>query len=118
MLAVCGIFSEYPLVSEWFLVPPLLNIATMKKYAVLLASVLTAFSLSPSVLAEVGITDNCQEEVQELEDEIERDKDDYTAEARRKAKANLAQAKTNRANPAKCRENLRDARQDLRDGKK
>ena len=90
----------------------------MKKAAALVLSalVMTGFTLSAS--AEVGITDKCQEEVKELERKIDNNKDDYTSESRRKARASLAAAKTNRANPAKCRENLRDARQDLRDGKK
>jgi RNA processing factor Prp31 len=70
-----------------------------------------------SATADVGVTDRCQEEVRELEDKIRDNKDDYTAESRRKAQAQLAAAKTNRANPAKCRENLRDSRQELRDGK-
>jgi hypothetical protein len=90
----------------------------MKKSAALVLSALFALGLSLSVTADVGVTDKCQEEVKELEDKIDKNKDDYTSEARRKAKANLAAARTNRANPAKCRENLRDARQDLRDGKK
>lgn len=90
----------------------------MKNNSGRVLSTIIAFSLSLPALAEVGITDKCQEEVKELEDRIDKHKDDYTSEARRKAKANLAAAKTNRANPAKCRENLRDARQDLRDGKK
>ena len=90
----------------------------MKKCAAFVLSALFTLGSSLSLMADVGITDKCQEEVKELEDKIEKNKDDYTSEARAKAKANLAAAKTNRANPAKCRENLRDARQDLRDGKK
>ncbi len=90
----------------------------MKRTAAFVLAVLVALACSHSVSAEVGITDKCQEEVKELEDKIEKNKDDYSSEARRKARANLAAAKTNRANPAKCRENLRDARQELRDGKK
>ena len=31
--------------------------------------------------AEVGVTDNCQEDIEKLKDEMERDKDDYTAAA-------------------------------------
>ena len=75
-------------------------------------------NFAPLAKADVGITDKCREEVRELEKKIDKNKDDYTSEARRKARASLAAAKTNRANPAKCRENLRDARQDLRDGEK
>lgn len=90
----------------------------MKNYAAILCSALFVIGYSLTLSADVGITDKCQEEVRELEDKIDANKDDYTSEARRKARANLAAAKTNRANPAKCRENLRDARQDLREGKK
>ena len=45
-------------------------------------------------------------------------KDDYTAESRRKAKTHLMGAKTNRLNPAKCRKNILDAREELRNGKR
>ncbi len=90
----------------------------MKKCAAFTISILLTFGAGLTANAEVGITDKCQEEVKELEKEIDKNKDDYTSEARRKARTSLAAAKTNRANPAKCRENLRDARQDLRDGKK
>ena len=89
----------------------------MKKAAVLTLSALLTLGFTLTSSADVGITDKCQEEVRELEEKIDDNKDDYTSEARRKARAHLAAAKTNRANPAKCRENLRDARQDLRDGK-
>ena len=90
----------------------------MKKSAAIALSALLTLGFTLSAAADVGITDKCQEEVRELEKKIDKNKDDYTSEARRKARANLAAAKTNRANPARCRENLRDARQDLRDGKK
>lgn len=98
--------------------PDKLKITPMNKTAAIALYALITFGITPSVMADVGITDQCQEEVTELEEKIDQNKDDYTAEARRKARANLAAAKTNRANPAKCRENLRDARQDLRDGRK
>jgi hypothetical protein len=90
----------------------------MKKCAAVALLALLMLGLTLPASADVGITDKCQEEVKELEKKIDNNKDDYSSDARRKAKANLAAAKTNRANPAKCRENLRDARQDLRDGKK
>jgi hypothetical protein len=69
-------------------------------------------------LAEVGVTDNCQEEVDELMDKIDDDKDDYTAESRRKAKNHLLAARTNRLDPVKCRGNLLDARKELQEGKR
>lgn len=64
------------------------------------------------------MTGDCQDDIQQLEDEMERDRDDYTTESRRKAQTQIAAAKTNRLNPAKCRKNLQDARQELRQGKR
>lgn len=71
-----------------------------------------------ATLADVGVTDACQDDVKELEEEIDDNKDDYTAESRRKARSQLMAAKTNRLNPVKCRENIRDARKELREGKR
>ena len=73
---------------------------------------------TPFAFAEVGITDECQEEIEELEDKIERNREEYTAESVRKAKNQLLAARTNRLNPLKCRKNVQDARQELRQGKR
>lgn len=72
----------------------------------------------PLSMAEVGITDACQDDVKELQDKMRDNKDDYTAESRRKANTQLTAAKTNRLNPVKCRGNIRDARQELKQGKR
>lgn len=72
---------------------------------------------SSTALAEVGVTDSCQQDVKELQAKIKDNKDDYTAESRRKAKTELTAAKTNRLNPAKCRKNILDARAELTQGK-
>jgi hypothetical protein len=82
-------------------------------------ALLAAMSLwgASSAVADLGVTDACQDDVKELEDKINDNKDDYTAEARRKAKNHLLAAKTNRLNPAKCRGNILDARKELQDGK-
>lgn len=69
-------------------------------------------------MAEVGITDSCQEDAKELADKIKENKDDYTAESRSKAKLELTAAKTNRLNHAKCRKNILDARSELTKGKR
>ena len=69
-------------------------------------------------MADVGVTDACQDDVKELQDKIRDNKDDYTAESRRKAKNHLLAAKTNRLNPAKCRGNILDARKELQEGKR
>ncbi|MGD9301888.1 MAG: hypothetical protein PVI13_09945 [Desulfobacterales bacterium] len=73
--------------------------------------------ISPS-LAEVGVTDACQEDVRDLTEKISDNRDDYTAESRRKARKHLLDAKTNRLNPVKCRKNILDAREGLRKGKR
>jgi hypothetical protein len=69
-------------------------------------------------MAEMGVTDSCQDDVRKLEDKIKDNKDDYTAESRRKAKQHLMAAKTNRLNPVKCRSNILEAREELRKGKR
>jgi hypothetical protein len=68
--------------------------------------------------AEIGVTDDCQEDIRQLEDDIKDDRDDYTAESVAKARAELTLAKTNRLNPIKCRKNIQDARKALREGKR
>ncbi len=80
---------------------------------------LMAFWLvSVQAVADLGVTDNCQDEVKELEEKMEENRDDYTAESRTRARAELTAAKTNRLDPIKCRKNLQDARQELRQGKR
>ena len=78
---------------------------------------MSLWCISPS-MAEVGVTDACQDDVKELMDKINDNSDDYTAESRRKAKKHLMEAKTNRLNPAKCRKNILEAREELRKGKR
>lgn len=43
---------------------------------------------SPAI-TDVGVTDACQDDVKELQDKIRDNKDDYTAESRRKASSLL-----------------------------
>ena len=78
---------------------------------------MSLWCISPS-MADVGVTDACQDDVKELTDKINDNRDDYTAESRTKAKQHLLEAKTNRLNPAKCRKNILDAREELREGKR
>ncbi|MEN8132824.1 MAG: hypothetical protein ABFS45_22110 [Pseudomonadota bacterium] len=88
-----------------------------KMTCTVLIAVMTLGFASPS-LADVGVTDACQDDVKDLQDKIRDNKDDYTAESRRKAEKQLMAARTNRANPAKCRGNILDARKELKKGKK
>jgi hypothetical protein len=78
---------------------------------------ISLWGTSPA-LADVGVTDACQDDAKELQDKIRDNKDDYTAESRRKAKNHLLAAKTNRLNPVKCRGNILDAHNELRKGKR
>ncbi len=90
----------------------------MKKYAFCMVMVAMLLMFGGPLMADVGITNDCQDDIADLKDEMKRDKDDYTAESRRKAEAQLAAARTNRMDPIKCRKNLQDARQELRQGKR
>ncbi len=90
----------------------------MNSLARLTCAVAACFVLSSPATAEIGVTDDCQDDIRKLEDDIEKDRDDYTAESVAKARSQLTLAKTNRLNPLKCRKNLQDARQALREGKR
>ncbi len=68
--------------------------------------------------ADLVLTDDCQEDIRRIQDEISENKDDYTAESRTKANAELTVAKTNIINPIKCRKNIHDAKDALRKGKR
>ena len=64
-----------------------------KTICIAIIAALVFWGISPS-MAQVGVTDGCQEDVDELMDEINDNKDDYTAESRRKAKKHLLDAYT------------------------
>ena len=83
---------------------------------VYLAAAILVFSAAAN--ADLGVTDNCQDEVKELDKKIENNQNDYTSESRSRARAELAKARTNRLDPIKCRKNVQDARQELRKGKR
>ena len=88
-----------------------------KMIFIAIIAAMSLWCISPS-MAQVGVTDACQEDIGKLEDDINDNRDDYTAESRRKAKQHLLEAKTNRLNPAKCRQNILEAREELRKGKR
>ncbi|MFV0439394.1 MAG: hypothetical protein ACK5PS_18590 [Desulfopila sp.] len=73
--------------------------------------------MTKPVMAEIGLTGNCQDDVRSLQEDMERNKDDYTAKSRARAASEIAAAKTNLVNPVKCRKNLIDAQHELRKGK-
>ena len=84
--------------------------------SIVLIAAIFQWHMSPAI-ADVGVTDSCQDDIKELQDKINDNKDDYTAESRRKAKTQLTAAKTNRLNPVKCRGNILDARKELQERK-
>lgn len=90
----------------------------MTKFMALLVVFALGFWSSTGVLADIVLTDDCQEDIRSLQDEIRENKDKYTAESRTRANAELTVAKTNILNPLKCRKNILDARDELRKGKK
>lgn len=71
-----------------------------------------------AVMADLVLTDDCQEDIRRLQDEIKENKEKYTTESRTRANAELTVAKTNILNPVKCRKNILEARDELRKGKK
>ena len=93
------------------------SIPTMRQ-TLTAAVLLLMLTLSFSSVAALGVTDDCQEDIRNLKEDMARDKDDYTAESRTKANAELTMAKTNRLNPVKCRKNIQDARSELRKGRR
>jgi capsule polysaccharide export protein KpsE/RkpR len=88
----------------------------MKLLVVLMVMVTSLVSVGAR--AEVGVTDGCQDEAREVEEDIKKHSDDYTTQAKTEARAELAKAHTNRVNAVKCRKNVQDARQALRQGKR
>ena len=61
---------------------------------------------------------DCKDQVKELREEINDDRDKNTSEARAEAKKELAVAQAQILSPLECREQLRKARKALRNGKK
>ena len=90
----------------------------MRLFSGMLGALAVFLVTTGSLVAEIGVTDGCQEDIQKLEDEIKEDRDDYTVESVTKARTQLTAAKTNRLNPVKCRKNIQDARAALREGKR
>jgi len=88
-----------------------------RRICITLIAAMSLWGAAPSQ-ADIGVTDNCQDDIKDLQDKINDNKDDYTSESRRKAKTQLAAARTNRMNPAKCRGNILDARKELQEGKR
>jgi len=61
---------------------------------------------------------DCKDEIQEVREDIERNKDDYTKEAIAKARKHLVQAEIPSLKLADCQREVAKAKQALRQGKK
>ena len=79
---------------------------------------LPAIFFSCVVLTSGAALADCKDQVKELRQEINDDRDKYTREARAEAKKELAVAQAQLLSPLECREHLRKARKVLRKGKK
>jgi len=62
--------------------------------------------------------ENCLEDVERLEHEMHRDRNEYTPESIRAAEHDLEKAKKNRKDHAECRKHYLDAEEELRRGKR
>jgi len=60
---------------------------------------------------------DCKERVEKVRDEIERDKDKYTHEARTEDNKHLMQANLPSLSPMQCTEHISKAKKALREGK-
>jgi len=78
---------------------------------VLLASI-SVLAATPALAAD------CRDKVKEVRDDIDKNKDDYTAEARAEAQKHLVQAELPSLKIADCQREVEKAKKALRQGKK
>lgn len=75
-------------------------------------AVIALFAASAPAFAD------CRDDIEEVRQEINDDRDDYTAEAKLRARKNLTQAELSIARPVECRKNVMQARIALREGRR
>ena len=80
-------------------------------FVVLLAS-LSVLGATPALAAD------CRDKVKEVREDIEKNKNDYTAEARAEAQKHLVQAEVPSLKLADCQREVEKAKKALRQGKK
>jgi hypothetical protein len=74
---------------------------------------------SPLVLAAPpALAAGCKDDVKEVREDIEKNRDNYSAEARAEAQKHLVQAEVPSLKLADCRREVEKAKKALRDGKK
>jgi len=89
-----------------------------KLSTICLLSGLIGLAAAGSATAGVKTAENCLEDVEDLEREMHRNRNEYTPESIRAAEHDLDQAKRNRKDHAECRKHYRDAEEELRRGQR
>jgi hypothetical protein len=80
---------------------------------------IVALLASISVMgATPALATDCKDKVKEVRDDIDKNKDDYTAEARAEAQKHLVQAELPSLKIADCQREVEKAKKALRQGKK
>jgi hypothetical protein len=83
-----------------------------KSWTVGLLASLSVLSASPALAAD------CKDKVKEVRDDIDKNRDSYTAEARAEAQKHLVQAEVPSVKLADCEREVGKAKKALREGKK
>jgi len=83
-----------------------------KSWTVGLLASLVVLNAPPALAAD------CKEKVKEVRDDIDKNRDSYTAEARAEAQKHLVQAEVPSVKLADCEREVGKAKKALRDGKK
>jgi hypothetical protein len=83
-----------------------------KSWAVGLLASLSVLNAPPALAAD------CKDKVKEVRDDIEKNRDDYTAEARAEAQKHLVQAEVPSLKLGDCEREVSKAKKALREGKK
>jgi hypothetical protein len=81
-------------------------------------SIVAGLLASPWVMGAAPALADCKDEVKEVRDEIEKNREDYTAEARAEAQKHLVAAEVPSLKLADCRREVHKAKKALDDGKK
>jgi hypothetical protein len=80
---------------------------------------IVGFLASLSVLsAAPALADECKDKVKEVRDDIEKNREKYTADARAEAQKHLVEAEVPSLKVGDCRREVEKAKKALREGKK
>jgi hypothetical protein len=85
---------------------------SMKSWLVALLGSLAVLAATPA------LADGCKDEVKEVREDLDKNRDEYSADARAEAQRHLVQAEVPSLKLADCRREVEKAKKALRDGKK